>query len=491
LTPAAATPAAVASATTAAAATGTSTETSDFNAVLSPLLGAATAGAETITAALLTPEGTQTGAEAPVASPSPALPEGLDLASVLQQTAAITGNALPSDGKGLPVVKADPEAGAQRETGDETALPVVLSGAGVIASAEVQPAHQATAATPRDELPDDELLADLAIPGLGVATVAPAAGEPQPLTQPAAASTSDQNPEVAAELPVDRQMLAPALPAEMVTPAIAQSVTAEAASDTSAKAQVLATAVSLPDSRPQASRNEAAMPVVAASTTLASEGVDEAPSVEQTVADLLSVPAAGNTEDNAVKTGGFGRLLEAQTASSTHTQQPAVDTSTLGGKSLTGAVAYRMEGNTQVATALVNQPLDTPQWSNEIGERVVWFGANKIQHAEIELDPPELGPLQVRISTQNDQTSVTFTSHHAAVREVLDQSLPRLKEMFSEQGLNLVQADVGERRGSQQQQQFETTEAGGNAGSDDEPDTGIVGAAQTTKMRLGLVDAYA
>ena len=102
--------------------------------------------------------------------------------------------------------------------------------------------------------------------------------------------------------------------------------------------------------------------------------------------------------------------------------------------------------------------------------------------------------MQVRISTQNDQTTVTFTSHHAAVREVLDQGMARLKEMFSEQGLNLVQADVGERRGSDHNRQF-SNEGAGVAGDADHADDHDVADGAPTHQKVsigrGLIDAYA
>jgi flagellar hook-length control protein FliK len=466
---------------------GTPTETTDFNTVLSPLLGAVAPGTDALGAALLTPDGKQTGTQSPASSMPLTLPEGLDLASMLQQSAAVAGNALPVDGKALPV--ADGESPVQAE--GEAALPLILPQAGVTVATEELPVHDATAV----EVPkqtDDELLAELAIPS----TVVPAAGAQvlpaQPVPVDASGSDAGTDKAAATDLSADQSAIIMSAQLDGVAQAAAPAAVSVATAENQAAETLAATALPS-NSKPMAQRGEASASA-AAPVIQSADGQYEPASIEQAVPDLLSLKPGAGADDEVVKAGGFGRLLEAQTASNTNSQQPSVDTGALGSKVLTGAVAYRMEGNTQVATTLVNQPLDTPQWSNEIGERVVWFGANKIQHAEIELDPPELGPLQVRISTQNDQTSVTFTSHHAAVREVLDQSLPRLKEMFSEQGLNLVQADVGERRGSQQQQQFEMTDsaaAADNAGSDDDGDTSVASTAKPAKMRLGLVDAYA
>lgn len=488
LTPGGIAPAANATAATTGEVAGAPAETTDFNAVLSPLLSTVAAGADALGAALLMPDGKLAGKETAVSSLPLTLPEGLDLASVLQQSAAVTGNALPVDGKALPV--ADDASPIQAEAAGEAGVPLILPQEGGITATLQLPAHDATAV----EVPKqtaDELLAELALPGTDV----PATGEQvlpaQAVTVDASGPDAGADKTAATDMPADQQ----AIVATAQLDVVAQAAAPAAASVATAENQAAETLVAaLPSNlKAVAPRGEAAA-LVAAPAVQSPESEYEPAAIDHAVSDLLSVEPGTGTDNEITKTGGFGRLLEAQTASNANPQQPSVDTGTLGSKVLTGAVAYRMEGNTQVATTLVNQPFDTPQWSNEIGERVVWFGANKIQHAEIELDPPELGPLQVRISTQNDQTSVTFSSHHAAVREVLDQSLPRLKDMFSEQGLNLVQADVGERRGSQQQQQFEMTDSaatGDNGGSDDDGDTSVASTAGPAKMRLGLVDAYA
>lgn len=83
-----------------------------------------------------------------------------------------------------------------------------------------------------------------------------------------------------------------------------------------------------------------------------------------------------------------------------------------------------------------------PDWSNALAQRVGWMLEGRMGRADIALDPPELGPLQVRIHTQNDQTQVQFVSANSQVREALDQALPRLREMLESQGLQLVEADV-------------------------------------------------
>lgn len=126
-----------------------------------------------------------------------------------------------------------------------------------------------------------------------------------------------------------------------------------------------------------------------------------------------------------------------------------------------------------------------PGWSNEVGEKVLWMAAQNLKHAEIRLDPPELGSMQVRVSVQQDQVQVSFASAHVAVREALDSQASRLRDMLAEQGMNLVDVDVSDRRGNERGDE-RTAEAGFD-GENDESSSVI---AQTLISSEHLVDDY-
>ncbi|MCP4596519.1 flagellar hook-length control protein FliK [Neptuniibacter sp.] len=88
--------------------------------------------------------------------------------------------------------------------------------------------------------------------------------------------------------------------------------------------------------------------------------------------------------------------------------------------------------------------LNTPAWNNALGERAVMIAAQNARVAQIQLDPPELGSLNIRVQVNQDQISLNFTSPHAHVRDAVEQSLPRLREMFAEQGLALQDSSVSD-----------------------------------------------
>lgn len=107
------------------------------------------------------------------------------------------------------------------------------------------------------------------------------------------------------------------------------------------------------------------------------------------------------------------------------------------------ALALNPTGSAK-AQIQVSVPFQQNQWGQAVAERVLWMSNQNIKEAEVHLDPPELGPIQVKVSISNEQAHVSFVVQHSNVREALDQSAMRLREMFEGEGLDLVDVDVSE-----------------------------------------------
>ncbi|MCB1785867.1 MAG: flagellar hook-length control protein FliK [Chromatiaceae bacterium] len=151
----------------------------------------------------------------------------------------------------------------------------------------------------------------------------------------------------------------------------------------------------------------------------------------------------------------------------------------------------------QLASSLLDmvvpQAVAGKGWDRAIADRVMWMVQGDQQFAKLKLNPPNLGPLEVRVSVQNDQTSVSFITHHAAVKEALEAALPRLREMFDQQSLNLVRADVNDSGAQQGGRAGDPRAQGGFAGAPldemPDPETGA-GAQSMTPVANGLVDLF-
>lgn len=81
-------------------------------------------------------------------------------------------------------------------------------------------------------------------------------------------------------------------------------------------------------------------------------------------------------------------------------------------------------------------------WSNDASQRISMMVARNLESAEIQIDPPELGPISVRVAMHNDQLSLQFLSPHGQVRDFIEQHMNQLERLLDEQGLELGTADV-------------------------------------------------
>jgi|GEM_PF-1939183 len=113
---------------------------------------------------------------------------------------------------------------------------------------------------------------------------------------------------------------------------------------------------------------------------------------------------------------------------------------------LTGMQPAAMTSRLAPAAAVaLDIPMGEPSWSKGLGERILWMVGQSVQAASIQINPRHLGPVDIQLNLQQDQASVTFSSPHAVVREVLEAAIPRLREMFNDSNLQLVNVDVGQR----------------------------------------------
>src|SRR5690606_29155809 len=112
--------------------------------------------------------------------------------------------------------------------------------------------------------------------------------------------------------------------------------------------------------------------------------------------------------------------------------------------------------------------------------------------ARLRLNPPELGSIDVRISVVDDKTFVQLTASHAAGRDALEQSLPRLRELLAAGGLDVGGASVDGGRGGESS--HAQSGGGAYAALDDAVDdrgASPVATPRSASPPAGRVDLYA
>ena len=130
-----------------------------------------------------------------------------------------------------------------------------------------------------------------------------------------------------------------------------------------------------------------------------------------------------------------------------------------------------------------------------LGQRLMMMMDQKVQQAEIQLDPPELGSLMVRVQVnQDNQAQVSFVAQNPQARDALEQALPRLKDMFQQQQMDLVNAEVSyqqrEREGQQEQARSEH-HPDQHESLEEMPEAALTSQQQQIILQAGKVDFYA
>lgn len=162
-----------------------------------------------------------------------------------------------------------------------------------------------------------------------------------------------------------------------------------------------------------------------------------------------------------------------------------------------GAAVQDLKAALATGNAIFNgEPTPKPVLGDDgfdqaIGARLGWLADQKIGHAHIRLSPDDMGPVDVRLQLNGDKVHASFSSPHVDVRQALESSLPRLRELLGEQGFQLAHADVGHQAPGGDGNASGASGNGGTAG-DGEPSPGDtnVSSAQLIRQR-GLLDAYA
>lgn len=196
--------------------------------------------------------------------------------------------------------------------------------------------------------------------------------------------------------------------------------------------------------------------------------------VKQKVAELARGGAQESSETTTTPESSRSQQVQqnSQPQAVGHDNRPAA----------TEAAARREPAN------LPHLKLADPEAPAQLHQKVNLMLADKLQQAEIQLDPLGLGKMKIQIQMGADsQANVHFVVQHGQTREMLEQAMPRLRDMLAGQGIQLGQTLVQQQ--PQQQSQGQSAFAGqgqqGQKGSGSFAETGQTEAEVTgAGMRL-------
>lgn len=185
---------------------------------------------------------------------------------------------------------------------------------------------------------------------------------------------------------------------------------------------------------------------------------------------------------------GWATALSSATASATTegqdlpldpTSQPVIPETLDAASGIRQTAANTLDTAGVYRSTLQTQP-SSPAFPTELVSEVRFLLKGGLQHAELQMNPVELGPIQIELSLNAQVADIGFTAAHAATREGIAQSLPQLREMLSSQGLSLGHTSVGAQAQGQQQAQQDRTRPDASPSS-----TGGVVSNNSMAVRVG------
>ncbi|MEZ9339432.1 flagellar hook-length control protein FliK [Vibrio splendidus] len=259
----------------------------------------------------------------------------------------------------------------------------------------------------------------------------------------------------------------------------AQQVSAQAASQSANNA--------LTDKAVMLHANNAHAAQQAAAQQLASQQGNAVPMQQQAALDpslsaqslAMNATPAATTTDALLKAGagaaalsGLGKAGAKEDSKDSTLAQQIASAAGAQGTATVGSAPTRAE-----IQAAQQAPLQlTKELANEqVAEKVQMMMSKNLKNLDIRLDPPELGQMKIRMTMNNDVANVHFTVSNQQARDVIEQTLPRLREMLAQQGLQLADSSVQQQSSGQGQDRYNNGEqqSGTNRTNDGQGDENL------------------
>lgn len=117
----------------------------------------------------------------------------------------------------------------------------------------------------------------------------------------------------------------------------------------------------------------------------------------------------------------------------------------------------------------------TRDFGEAVGQRVMLMVGREMQGARIELNPVDLGPMEINLQLRGNEATVHFGAAHTLTREAIEAAIPRLRDLLAEQGFTQVNVNVGQQQ--QQGQGAQNQNMGGQGHMSGQGASGLPGSA--------------
>ncbi len=150
----------------------------------------------------------------------------------------------------------------------------------------------------------------------------------------------------------------------------------------------------------------------------------------------------------------------------------------------------------EVRTLPGTLPATQPQWGTALGERISFMINQNLNSAEIRVDPPQLGKLEIQIQVKDDAASIVIHTQHAQTRDLVDAASVRLREYLQEAGYHSVDVNVSHQDSSSNQEEFNNRASGEDRGGSEQAGDSDSSMTETARAAMitvndGRIDYFA
>lgn len=138
--------------------------------------------------------------------------------------------------------------------------------------------------------------------------------------------------------------------------------------------------------------------------------------------------------------------------------------------------------------ARLSASLSSPEFGPQLGAQITTFVRDGLEHARLQLNPANMGPVLVQIQLDGQTAQVHLSAEHAWTRQALQDAMPQLASLLREAGLTLSGGGVSEQA---QQGRQAPSETPSDRTSPAEPTEGSPRQPGLPAARRGVVDLVA
>ena len=231
----------------------------------------------------------------------------------------------------------------------------------------------------------------------------------------------------------------------------------------------------------------------------------DAQPAQATGPDAASALAAAGAAATAAAVAGAARVITTLAAGTAVDEKrlragdvsnvSAAPAAGIDGSAAAGA-AQALAGTTSASTDAPNAAMkisahvDSSEFGQGLATQISTMVDKNISNAKLQVNPPALGPIEVRISVQGDSAQVWMVSHSAATRDALHASTETLRDMLGNQGFGQVSVDISQRSFQDRTPTPQTYQQNSNP-ERRQSSAAISTVGSVTRVSSGVLDAYA